>query len=66
MTPLDRLTTIAPQASSIDALKALGESGFHQLAVIDAGGKLLGFVTREALIRRMALTRSGPQQAPAR
>src|SRR5215469_1165122 len=59
MTPLARLRTISPQASSVDALKALGESGYHQLPIIDADGKLLGFVTREGLMRRMALNKAG-------
>ena len=65
MTPVDKLKTITADAPSIDALKALGQSGFHQLPVLDSDGNLLGFVTREGLMQRLAIGRSAPARAAA-
>ncbi len=51
------VTTLAPTAKAGDALRLLGESGFHQLPVVDADGTFLGFVTRESVIEWVAQDR---------
>ena len=66
MTPVDRLKSIAPDAPSIDALKILAQSGYHQLPVIDASGHLVGFVTREGLMQRLAVSGAHASVKPAR
>jgi Zn-dependent protease/CBS domain-containing protein len=46
----DEVTSIPPSADANEALRILGKTGFHQLAVIDDDGTFLGFVTREGVI----------------
>ena len=56
MTKAEKLTSVSPSTSAIDALRILGQSGFHQIPVVDAAGAVTGFITREAMLRRMTLS----------
>lgn len=58
MTPAANLISVGPTSDAMRALQVLGQSGFHQIPVIDAGGNIAGFVTREGLLRRMTLSHS--------
>jgi Zn-dependent protease/CBS domain-containing protein len=64
MTTAAELKSVRPDAASSDALKVLAESGYHQVPVIDASGALVGFVTREGLLRRISLG-TAPKAAQA-
>lgn len=55
MTSADKIVSVAPAADSVDALSQLAKSGFHQLPVIDETGMIVGFITREGLLRRLML-----------
>lgn len=57
MTPLEKITSVKPSVDSLAALQLLGQSGFHQIPVIDDSGALQGFVTRDSLLRRLAVNR---------
>lgn len=56
MTPEERLQRISPSEKASDALDRLGSGGVNQLPVVDAG-RLLGMVTREDLLKWLALSR---------
>jgi Zn-dependent protease/predicted transcriptional regulator len=62
----DDVTSIAPSADAAEALRILGETGFHQLPVVDADGIFLGFVTREGVIDWLAHDREPQVQAALR
>jgi Zn-dependent protease/CBS domain-containing protein len=51
MTPVEKLESVAPEVTALDALRRLSISSFHQLPVIDASGHLKGFVTIETIRR---------------
>ena len=55
MTPADKIVSVAPATDSVEALNVLAKSGFHQLPVIDETGSVVGFITREGLLRRLML-----------
>jgi Zn-dependent protease/CBS domain-containing protein len=55
MTPVDKVRSITPASDSMQALGLLAQSGYHQLPVIDETGTLVGFLTREGLLQRLAL-----------
>jgi Zn-dependent protease/CBS domain-containing protein len=57
MTPLDRLYAVGPTDSASRALKLLAEQGVNQLPVVDRG-RILGLVTREDILKWMALSPS--------
>ncbi|HEV2037079.1 MAG TPA: site-2 protease family protein [Candidatus Eremiobacteraceae bacterium] len=57
MTRLADLTSASPGTSAIDILQMLSKSGVAQIPVIDESGKLLGFVTRESILKRLPLQR---------
>lgn len=61
MTPLARLRTLGPADSAFSALRLLAETGVNQLPVVEQG-RLLGLVTREDILRWLAL---GPQPGGA-
>jgi len=54
MTPAERLAVISPEASLDDALQLMGKYNVHQLPVVE-GGSLLGFVTRQEIMRTVQL-----------
>jgi Zn-dependent protease/predicted transcriptional regulator len=54
MTRAEDLTSVSPTTEATEALKALARSGHQQLPVIGPGGDLLGFVTRDAIVRWVA------------
>jgi CBS domain-containing protein len=54
MTPAERLAVISPEASLDDALQLMGRHSTHQLPVVE-GGTLLGFVTRQDIMRTVQL-----------
>lgn len=58
MTPLDRLQLIGPDDSAFEALRRLAEQGFNQLPVV-VDGRLLGLVTREDILKWLALEGAG-------
>lgn len=57
MTPVEKLKSISPSSDSMQALASLAQSGYHQLPIIDETGALVGFITREGLLQRLALAR---------
>jgi Zn-dependent protease/CBS domain-containing protein len=59
MTPVDRVKSVSPASDSMEALRLLAEGGYHQLPIIDEAGSVIGFVTREGLLQRLALARQG-------
>ncbi|MDQ6824019.1 MAG: site-2 protease family protein [Candidatus Eremiobacteraeota bacterium] len=57
MTRTEDLTSALPGASAVDVVKNLLRSGVAQIPVIDESGNLLGFVTRDSVLRRLGLQR---------
>ncbi len=57
MTPVEKIKSVLPESDSMQALGVLAQSGYHQLPVIDKTGTLVGFITREGLLQRLALAR---------
>lgn len=54
MTPAARLVGLSPRDSAEEALRRLSSTGVNQLPVLD-NGRFRGLVTREALLRYLAL-----------
>ena len=54
MTPAERLAVISPEVSLDDALQLMGKHGVQQLPVME-DGTLLGFVTRQDIMRTVQL-----------
>ncbi len=48
---ITKFESLSPQATVDDAAEALIRTTQHEFPIIDGGGKLRGFVTREAMIR---------------
>lgn len=61
MTPADRLLTLAEDLPALEAFKVLAQSGYRQLPVLDAQGRLVGFIGHETVARALAfgLERTG-------
>jgi len=57
MTPVEKIMSVSPASDSMQVLNLLAQSGYHQLPVIDETGAVLGFITREGLLQRLALAR---------
>jgi Zn-dependent protease/CBS domain-containing protein len=57
MTPVEKIKSISPTSDSMEALGLLAQTGYHQLPIIDATGAVVGFITREGLLQRLALAR---------
>jgi Zn-dependent protease/CBS domain-containing protein len=57
MTPIAKIKSVSPASDSMEALGLLGQSGYHQLPVIDETGEIVGFVTREGLLQRLTVAR---------
>ena len=58
MTPADRLVTVCPGARAVDVLALLGRREVAQVPVVE-GGRLLGLVRREDVVRWLALHTEG-------
>ncbi|MCF7984207.1 MAG: site-2 protease family protein [Thiohalocapsa sp.] len=56
MTPVDELRLLAPDDAASDALSGLAERGVNQFPVVESG-RLLGLITREDILRWIALRR---------
>ncbi len=54
MTPAERLAIVSPDVSLDDALQLMGKHGVQQLPVME-DGTLLGFVTRQDIMRTVQL-----------
>jgi Zn-dependent protease/CBS domain-containing protein len=57
MTRVDDLKSVPPCANAVDVVQMLSQSGLAQIPIIDEGGTLVGFVTRESILRRLPLQR---------
>ncbi|MBK1699637.1 peptidase M50 [Thiococcus pfennigii] len=58
MTPYERLLTLSPQGRASEAVALLGEHRINQVPVVE-GGRILGLVSREDILKWLALRR-GP------
>lgn len=56
MTPRRELRSLAPEDPASQAMSLLAEQGFNQLPVVD-GGRLAGLVTRDDVLKWLALSR---------
>ncbi|AGA90627.1 Zn-dependent protease [Thioflavicoccus mobilis 8321] len=56
MTPYEQLHTLSPQDQASDAVALLAEHRVNQLPVVE-GGRILGLVTREDILKWLALRR---------
>jgi CBS domain-containing protein len=54
MTPVEKIKGVSPASDSMQALGLLAQSGYHQLPIIDETGAVVGFITREGLLQRLA------------
>ena len=63
MTRIDDLKSALPNASAVEVVRTLLRNGVGQIPVIDESGTLLGFVTRDSVLRRLGLPR-GYDQVP--
>lgn len=54
MTKLESLERAEPDEDAIAVVRRLALGGYHQLPVIDSSDRLLGLVTRESVLRRIA------------
>ena len=57
MTRLSDLVSASPETSATEVLQMLSKRGVGQIPVIDEHGKLVGFVTREGILKRLPLQR---------
>jgi len=57
MTRAADLKSAKPSTSAIDVLQMLSKAGVAQIPVIDDNGTLIGFVTRESILKRLPLQR---------
>ncbi|MCL6500109.1 MAG: CBS domain-containing protein, partial [Firmicutes bacterium] len=55
MTPIDRAQTVRPEAPAYDALARMVQAGVGRLLVLDAGGELVGILTRSDLLHLIRL-----------
>ncbi len=62
MTPSPELVTLSPKDKASDALTRLTERGVNQVPVVE-NGRLLGLVTREGIMKWLALSRGGQDGA---
>ncbi|MDE2572837.1 MAG: site-2 protease family protein [bacterium] len=56
MTKLDAIEHAAPEDDALSVVRRLAMGGYQQVPVIDEGDRLLGLVTRESVLRRIAST----------
>ena len=57
MTRATDLKSALPSASAVEVVQMLSRSGVAQIPVIDEAGTLVGFVTRESVLKRLPLQR---------
>lgn len=57
MTRVADLKSAPPTASAADVVQMLSQSGVAQIPIIDEAGSLVGFVTRESILRRLPFQR---------
>ena len=55
MTRTDDLKSAPPAATAVEVVRSLLRNGVGQIPVIDESGTLLGFVTRDSVLRRLGL-----------
>jgi len=65
MTRVEDLKTASPTTKATDVLQMLSQTGLGQIPVMDESGVLLGFVTRENILRRLPLRRELDRAQPA-
>jgi len=51
MTPAHDLPSVTPETQATDVLRLLREKETDRAVVVDAGGRLLGFIDVDALLR---------------
>lgn len=51
------LTTVPPEMPAVEAMQILAKGGRDQLPVVAAGGRLMGFITQESILRWVAAQR---------
>ncbi len=51
MTPATKLPSVTPETQAVDVLRLLRERETDRAVVVDAGGKLLGFIDLDAILR---------------
>ncbi|TAM56482.1 CBS domain-containing protein [bacterium] len=57
MTKLEALERAAPNDDAVAVVRRLAQGGYHQVPVVDSADRLLGLVTRESVLRRIAAAR---------
>ena len=57
MTPAPRLPTVTPETEAADVLRLLREREADRAVVVDAGGRLLGFIDVDAFVRFLSAAR---------
>ncbi|HXW52203.1 MAG TPA: site-2 protease family protein [Candidatus Acidoferrales bacterium] len=65
MTRTEDLKRVSPTTDANEVLRMLSASGLGQIPVMDDSGKLVGFVTRENVLRRLPLRREIDRIAPS-
>jgi len=63
MTPIERLTTVAPGTPAAEVLALLGQRDVNQVPVVDSG-RLVGLVRREDVLRWVSLHAGGAAPRP--
>lgn len=64
MVPIDKVHSCSPADSLADAMEKMNSTGVNQLPVLGEGGALLGILTREDLLRAVAVDLEiGPEQS---
>lgn len=61
MTPFEAVVSVSPATSALDAFRRLADSGHAQVPVVDADGRLRGFITRETALRVFRLAQDRPR-----
>jgi CBS domain-containing protein len=51
MTPAINLPSVTPETQAVDVLRLLRERAIDRAVVVDAGGRLLGFIDLDAILR---------------
>jgi len=65
MTRVADLKSALPSASALEVVQMLSKSGVAQIPIIDENGALVGFVTRESILKRLPLQREAQRIAGA-
>ena len=64
MTPALRLPTVTPETEAAEVLRLLRERETDRAVVVDAGGRLLGFIDADAFVRFFTAARTRTRGAP--